>query len=64
MSYTSRQSLAKKQVSICSKCHAALHCAYLKFKTCLLVLKKTLVDVILLRSDLILEHVIAKKIEG
>jgi len=36
----------------------------LKFKACLLVLKKALVNVILLRSDLILEHIIAKKIEG
>lgn len=64
MSHESRQCLAAKHLSICSKCHAALHCPYLKFEACLLVLKKALVDVILLRSDLILEHVIAKKIEG
>jgi len=64
MSYESRQCLAAEHLSICSKCHAALHCSYLKFKACLLVLKKALVNVILLRSDLILEHIIAKKIEG
>ncbi len=63
MSYKSGQCLAAKDLSICSKCHAALR-SYLKFKACLLVLKKALVNVILLRSDLVLEHVIAKKIEG